>query len=74
MVRLKDTTEESFCIRVIYFNSKMVRLKVDKEWFEQKRQTNFNSKMVRLKVSREKGRLFYCLKFQFQNGTIKSKY
>ena len=61
------------CIRLInYFNSKMVRLRANLNYPLQAVLQNFNSKMVRLRGIKP---LHHpkTPKFQFQNGTIKSR-
>ena len=50
----------------------MVRLKVDDAYDKGFKDANFNSKMVRLKVKVSRKKMNDFVKFQFQNGAIKS--
>ena len=56
----------------IYFNSYMVRLKVELQESKQSPYKHFNSYMVRLKVESQSAKADQLL-FQFLYGTIKSK-
>ena len=54
------------------FNSKMVRLEVERRMSSIRDELNFNSKMVRLEETEKRERSLLGKVFQFQNGTIRS--
>ena len=72
MVRLKDYKNPEAIKAYKNFNSKMVRLKGEWKTLDGDEYKNFNSKMVRLKDKYIDELQSLLVKFQFQNGSIKS--
>ena len=71
MVRLKVRINPFEGYQGKSFNSTMVRLKVGVPDMTRVDAVSFNSTMVRLKVARGLS-MWFLLKFQFHNGSIKS--